>query len=114
MLEKTLLILLTHKWIWIWIWVWFMQLLSAVRRGDFKWTVAISTMLATPIVGGVAFYLWKEAGIITWINVLWTIFISANAFYVFSKITDVNFVDEIINWFIKNRLNINVKDNDKK
>ena len=78
------------------------KLLNDIRTKNFQWRVFITDLLATPLMGYIAYELVKNIDSISdWQKIVFTIFMSLNTFVVLKLATNPNLVKAMIGSWLK-------------
>ncbi len=99
-LEKVIGYIFVKKGIGIGLGVGLMKLMHDIRVGGIRKTVMITDLIGAIVMGYAAFEVIALTEISIYLQIIWTVFMSANAFLVVAFITDREFFNEVMSKYL--------------
>ena len=100
-MEKLIAAALTKQGAFLGLLVGIMKVMKDARDGKIRTITALTDLVGSSIVGYVAYEVAGEADISRYLQILWTLFMSANAFLVIAFATDKDLFTSVVKKYLK-------------
>ena len=100
-LEKIIAILATKKGILLGLLIGSMKVMADIRNGNVKMATLITDLLGAMVIGYASYEVISLTEVTELLKVIWTLFLSANAFLVVSMLSDKEIIQGFIRKYLK-------------